>query len=314
MRNPGRNDRFQREARPGAPNSAGSAVRRRPLLVVSAGVLWLPWVIVTTGVIVTYARLLPDVLYHVSGSGFTGGLSRALVLVNFPIALVALPVIGLAVDRLRESVLAVAVAIGATIRCLLVFVPGVVDQGDLDWRLVNLLPAIGVGLAVVLGVVSGLFHDRVPVYRAALAGVVIALVLSLPWLAADWGFHLDGVPVFGWPFLSGTMVDGHAAVHLGHHHGMDGTLLFLTALPLIPLSRQVSGAVLRLAIQCYAGLQIAYGLANAIQDEWGEQVWKRGWVDTQIPSLLRPEPDPSWFVILTAAAVFSFLIVRSNAD
>ena len=276
--------------------------------------LWLPWAIVTTAVIVTYARLPSEVLYHVSQSGIRGGLSRALILLNFPIALVALPVIGLSVDRLRESRLAVGTAIIAAILCLVVFVPGIVDQGDLDWRAVNLLPAVGVGLAVVLGIVSGLFGDRVPVRRSVLVGVVLALVLSLPWLVAEWGFHLDGVPLLGWLFLTGTEFDGHAAVHLGHHHGMDGTLLLLSALPLIPLSRQVGGPVLRLAIQCYAGLQIAYGLANAIQDGWGEQVWKRGWIDWQVPTVLNPEPSLPWLVILIATVAFSLLIVGLNDE
>ncbi len=294
------------------PNDGGNEGGHRSPLWVSAGVLWLPWAIVTTAVIVTYARLPTETLYHVGESGIEGGLSRALVLLNFPIALAALPVIGLAVDRLRESRLAIATAMTATVLCLIVFVPGIVDQGDLDWRAINLLPAIGVGLAVALGVVSGLFGDRVSVRRSALVGVVIVLVLSLPWLVAEWGFYLDGVPLLGWLFVTGTEFDGHAAVHLGHHHGMDGTLLLLSALPLIPLSRKVSGPVLRLAIQWYAGLQIAYGLANAIQDGWGEQLWKRGWVDWQVPSVLRPEPGLPWLVLLIATVIFSLLIVRPD--
>jgi hypothetical protein len=281
-------------------------------LTVSAAVLWLPWAIVTTAVIVTYARLTPEVLYHVSGSGLGGGFGRALVFLDFPIALVALPVVWLSVDRLRESRAAVGSAVVATVLCLVVVVPGVVDQDDLDWRPVNLLPALGVALAVALGIVSGLFRDHVPVRRRALVGVAIVLVLSIPWLVADWGFHLDGVPLLGWLFVTGVEFDGHAAVHLGHHHGMDGTLLLLSALPLIPLSRRVSGSGLRLLIQCYAGLQIAYGLANAIQDGWGEQLWKRGWVDSQIPSVLQPEPSLPWLGILAAAAIVSLLITRQE--
>ena len=285
---------------------------RRPQFTVSAGVLWLPWAIVTAGVIVTYSRLSPGMLYHVSGSGLGGGLGRALVLLDFPIALAALPVIWLSADRLRESRLAVVGAIAGTILCLVVFVPGVVDQQDLDWRPVNLLAAIGVALAVALGIVSGLFEARVPVRRRALVGVVIVLVLSLPWLVAEWGFHLDSVPLLGWIFLTGTEVDGHAAVHLGHHHGTDGVLLLLSALPLIPLSRDVRGTRLRLVIQCYAGLQIVYGLANAVQDGWGEQLWKRGWVDWQIPVVLHPEPSIPWLAMLIAAAILSLLIIRSD--
>ena len=286
----------------------------RRLFVVSAAVLWLPWAIVTAAVLATYSWVEPEELYHVSGSGISGGLSRALVLLNFPVALAALPVIGLAVDRLRESRIAVGTAIVATILCLVVVVPGVVDAGDLDWRPVNILPAIGVGLTIALGVASGLFRDRLPVRPAVFAVVVVALVLSLPWLVAEWGFYLDGIPLLGWLFLTGTEVDGHAAVHLGHHHGMDGTLLVLSALPLIPLSRRVTGRVLRVAIGCFAGLQIAYGLGNAVQDGWGEQVWKRGWVDDQMPSVLNPELSLPWLGILIAGALLAMLIVEHRAD
>jgi hypothetical protein len=279
-------------------------------LDVPAAVLWVPWLVVLVAVLVTYSRIAPEDLYHVSGSGISGGLSRVLVLLSFPIALAALPAIALSIDRLRASRLAVATAIVATILCLFVVVPGVVDEGDLDWRPVNIVPAIGVGLAVALAIASGLFRARVPVRPAALAVVVVVLFLSLPWLAAEWGFHLDGVPLLGWLFFTGTVVDGHAAVHLGHHHGMDGTLLFLSALPLIPLSRRVTARALRVAVGCFAGLQMAYGLANAVQDAWGEQVWKRGWVEARMPSVLHPDLSLWWLGILIGGAFFAVLIIR----
>jgi hypothetical protein len=277
---------------------------------VPAAVLWVPWLVVLVAVLVTYSRIAPEELYHVSGSGISGGLSRVLVLLNFPIALAALPVIALSIDSLRASRLAVATAIVATILCLFVVVPGVVDEGDLDWRPVNIVPAIGAGLAVALAIASGLFRARVPVRPAALAVVVVVLFLSLPWLAAEWGFHLDGVPLLGWLFFTGTVVDGHAAVHLGHHHGMDGTLLFLSALPLIPLSRRVTAQALRVAVGCFAGLEMAYGLANAVQDAWGEQVWKRGWVEARMPSVLHPDLSLWWLGILIGGAFFAVLIIR----
>ena len=34
---------------------------------------------------------------------------------------------------------------------------------------------------------------------------------------------------------------------------------------------------------------LAYGLANAVQDAWNEQLWKRGSVDYHLESVLRPE-------------------------
>lgn len=281
-------------------------------LTVSAAVLWLPWAFELVAVLITYSWVAPEELYHVGGSGLGGGLSRALVLLNYPIALVALPVIGLSADRLRGNRAAVATAIGAALLCLVMVWPGVVDQDDLDGRPINIVPAVGVALAVVLGVRSGLFRDRVPVMRWAAAVIVAALLLSLPWLVAEWGRNLDGVPLLGWLFLTGTVVEGHAAVHLGHHHGMDGTLLFLAALPLIPLTRRVEVGWLRVAVGCYAGLQLAYGLANAIQDGYGEQIWKRGWVERQIPSLLHPEASVWWLGILALAAILAALILRQT--
>jgi hypothetical protein len=51
--------------------------------------------VVTTEILVTYSRVPARELYHVSGSGIEGGLSRALIFVNFPVALLALGVLPL---------------------------------------------------------------------------------------------------------------------------------------------------------------------------------------------------------------------------
>ena len=47
---------------------------------------------------------------------------------------------------------------------------------------------------------------------------------------------------------------------------------------------------------------LAYGLANAVQDGWNEQLWKRGSVDHHIESVLRPELSIGWLTILVGAA------------
>jgi hypothetical protein len=52
--------------------------------------VWLLFGVVDLAILVTHARLRPEDLYHVSGTGFTAGLSRALVYVNFPIGIAAL--------------------------------------------------------------------------------------------------------------------------------------------------------------------------------------------------------------------------------
>jgi hypothetical protein len=191
-----------------------------------------------------------------------------------------------------------------------VFWPGVVNQYDLDARAVNALAAAGVGLAVVLSLAAGLWRERVRVEPAAAAFAAVLLLLAIPWLAADLGFHLDGVPVLRRLFLTGKVVGVRAAVHLGHHHGMDGVLLTLAALLLVPLARRAATPALRLLVGLYLGLEIAYGLANGAQDWWLEQVAKRGWTTHVMPGVLRPAATLPWLGIAIAAAVFAALILR----
>jgi len=77
--------------------------------------------VVTVEVLVTYSRIPSRELYHVSGSGIEGGLSRALVFVNFPVALVALAVLGLIYTRLPgrayRGVAILAAGLSATLLC-----------------------------------------------------------------------------------------------------------------------------------------------------------------------------------------------------
>jgi hypothetical protein len=281
------------------------AGRNDRLRIPPVAVLWAMFGLVAIEIVVTYSRIPPAELYSVSGTGLGAGLGRALVFLNFPVALAALPVIALAADRLRRPPAVVAAVVAAAL-CSVVFWPGVVDQYDLDARAINALPAAGVALAIALSLAAGLHRRRVRL-RAAPA---LLLLLALPWLAAELGFHLDGVPVLGWIFLTGKVVGVRAAVHLGHHHGMDGVLLTFAALLLVPLARRIRAPALRLLVGLYLGLEIAYGLANAAQDAWLEQVAKRGWTTHVIPSVLHPAFDLSWLGIAVVAAAFSALILR----
>ena len=275
------------------------------LRVPAVAVLWAMLGLVAAEIVVTYARIPPEKLYSVSGTGLGAGFGRALVFLNFPVALAALPLIALAADRLRRrpALVAALVAVGP---CSVVFWPGVVDQDDLEARAINALPAAGVALAVALSLAAGLHRERARL-RAAPS---LLLLPAIPWLAAELGFHLDSVPVLGWIFLTGKVVGVRAAVHLGHHHGMDGVLLTLAALLLVPLARRIRAPGLRLLVGLYLGLQIAYGLANAAQDGWLEQVAKRGWTTHVIPSVLHPALTLPWLGIAVAAAVFAALILR----
>src|SRR5919202_2890624 len=73
--------------------------------------LWAMFGLVAAEIVVTYARVPPERLYSVSGSGAGAGFGRALVFLNFPVALAALPVIALAAERLRRKPLALGAAV-----------------------------------------------------------------------------------------------------------------------------------------------------------------------------------------------------------
>ena len=296
--------------------SAGN--RARPGLA-EVLTVWILFGVVALEVWVTYARLPPRELYNVGGSGFDGGAGRALVLLNFPLALVAIALLAVVADRLRGRLALVALA--AAILCVIVVVPGVVDQDDLDAKAANALPALGVLIAVVLtglalargGIgASRPFGGGWDVARAILA--VVILVGSIPWIAAELGFYLSDAPVLRSIFMSGQVrpEPGHPdirAVHLGHHHGMDGALLALSALALSRVVPQIRGR-LRLALGFYVALMFVYGLANALQDFWLEQLVKRGTTSLKIPSMIVPTLSWAWLAILVAALVIQFAAWR----
>src|SRR5437867_12609552 len=109
-------------------------------------VIWALFAVVTVAVVVTYSRLPPERLYNVTGSGFVhGGLSRALVYVNFPLGLAALAMLLVLADRMSfERRLA---AVAAVVLWIPVFSSRVLSQEHLDatWR--NAIPAAGVAIA-----------------------------------------------------------------------------------------------------------------------------------------------------------------------
>src|SRR5215218_2891122 len=155
--------------------------------------------------VATYARLPVSELWNVSQSGIAGGFSRALVHLNFPIALVAVAFVLVALERLPEArwrwIGGVAIALSAVIA-----LPGVVRSDDLDTRWINAVPAVGVGLAgVLLGDAYGRGGLGQPRGRAPLDPVrlvlgAVLLVVSVPWIGALLGFYVDG------PYLGSKIV------------------------------------------------------------------------------------------------------------
>ena len=262
---------------------------------------------------VTYARLEPGQLYNVSGNGLDGGLSRALVELNFPISLVGIALVLVALDALPARAWVVGVpAIGL---CALTAWPGVVDQGDFDARLVNAVPALGALLALALTAAAARrsgpgVAPRLPLDASRAGIAALALVISIPWLAAEFGVFLpDGVFVMQ---RLAAEPDGRelAAVHLGHHHGLDGALIVVTAL-LLSRPRFRPGG-LSAAARAYVSLAFAYGAVNLVEDLWHEQVEKRGWSDWKFPSALRPTLGWIWLVILGLAVLTAVVLRRES--
>lgn len=267
----------------------------------------------------TYARLDVHELYNVGETGLAGGAGRALVFLNFSTALVAIPVIALASERLSgrfvRPVAAVAVA-----ACAFVAVPGVVEQDDLDAKALNVVPALGVAAAVVLTVLAarrtGLaFAPGQPGDPARIAAIVVLAVVGAPWISAELGFFLDlpGVLTEELRTQPGDPVPHHA-VHLGHHHGMDGVLLAVSALVLSRRVGGVRGLRLRGVLASYLSLMLVYGVWNVAQDGWLEQVVKRGTTDTEIPNVLQPELAVPWLVLLALAGVVRMTVFRPRSS
>jgi hypothetical protein len=283
---------------------------RRPGLV-EALIVWALFAVVAIEAFVTYARIPAEDLYHVSGTGLEAGASRVLVFLGYPFSIVAVALAWIAAARLGTRRASIAAAL-ATVLCATIGVPGVVDQADLDARPVNALAGAGVAVALALtllavareGVGPTRPFGRADIVRAAVAAGL--LFAGLPWIFAELGFYVSDVPVLGRIFLAKQLspsVVGEPslhAVHLGRHHGMDGVLLAISALVLSRVPRQMASRVRRIAFTAYLSLMLVYGLANALQDFWTEQLIKRGTTSVTIPSLIRPAASWVWVAIITA--------------
>ena len=286
-------------------------------------IVWLLFELATVAVLETYWRLPTAQLWKVSHSGFVGGIGRAFVFVSFSAALAALAMLPILADRLERRSASV-LALLAAILCASVAWPGVQTENDLDPKWPNGLAVAGVGLTLGLSLWATL-HGRAERPRTTRAGdrarlVVggIVLFFAAPYIAAELGFFLDGVPLLGWIFQTGAIKPEpgsgqlHAAVHHGHHHGLDGFLLTVTALLLSRLLGGIRSRSLRVLTGVFLALMLVYGLTNMANDLWTEQVVKRGWTSWQIPDVLRPTASAAWAAMLVVAAVFFFAFFRSR--
>lgn len=254
-------------------------------------------------VIATYSRFPTTFLYNVHHSDtVAAGFGRELVALNFPFALVGIALVGLAWPRLHGRLRALGVV--AIALCAVVYLA--VDQADLDAKPLNAVPALGLALAVVLVLAVGVSDARQvrgDSVRIGLAAVL--LFFSAPLIAAELGFFLNGVPFLGWFFETGRLVHQpgvpglHHAVHHGQHHGWQATMLSLTALVFSRLPRPR-------VLDAYLALMLAYGVGNLVNDDWLEQVVKRGWTSHEVPGILTPAANWGWAAVLVGA----FLVWR----
>lgn len=154
----------------------------------------------------------------------------------------------------------------------------------------------------------GGFSPPAPADRRRVALALLLISSSVPWIFADLGLHSGDIPGIGRLFLSReTPINpGDVAVHLGHHHGMDGTLLALTALALSRPLQSVTSGRTQAILSLWLSLLLVYGGSRTLEDFWNEQIVKRGRARRKPPIIVRqgrPEGRWAWLAIGAGAVV-----------
>jgi hypothetical protein len=300
-----------------------SGMRARAPALWEAWVVWLLFGLAAVAVFETYWRLPPAELWKVTDSGLAGGAGRMFVFVSFSASIAAPPVLAIAADRLDRRLATVLAAVAFAL-CATVAIPGVQTPSDLDPKWPQLAAVVGVVMSVLItawATHSGRAEPRRTTAagdRARLALAALLLFLSAPYIAAELGFYLDGVPLLGWIFQTGRLAPEpgagyvHAAVHHGHHHGLDGVLLATAVLLLSRLLPTVRRPRLRATTGAYLSLMLVYGLTNVVNDLWIEQVVKRGWTHWQVPDVLEPSLTAAWAAMILVAAILYVVVFRSR--
>ena len=271
--------------------------------------MWAFCGVIALSILVTYSREPHEKLYNVTSDGLSLGLSRMVVFWNWPAALMATMVLGIVVERVRRPF----VAVTALVLCLIIFIPGVIEQAHLEAKWVNAFPALGVALVFALtvaaarnGGIGGWGSPRGDKLRIAIA--VVLAVVSVPWILAEQGIYSGDIPGLRSIVLSKQVYEGLAAVHLGEHHGFTGVQVIVAVLLLSRELPRLRPSRRRTALAAWMSGLFAYGLGNVANDVWGEQVVKRGWSGWEMPSVVRPSGTWLWLVVLAVgAAIFVFL-------
>lgn len=273
------------------------------------------YAVVGASIAITESRLLaPDR----AASAWAVRHRSILMFLRHPWLPAMVPLSGLAVARLhdaRASYGIVALAGGTSVLSVTMLSRRLSPVQPVD-RLAAML--VGCGSGVILRAACQFGVSVVPyplpgdALRLALGGVVVAA--ATPWILADLGVYVGDIPGLRTIFLSrhSPLDPGFDAVHLGHHHGMDGALLTLTALL---ASRQLfalpAGPPREMLSLATSGLLI-YGLSRWGEDLWNEQVVKRGWTRRKLPIVVRqgrPEGRRVWLglcaIAVTGHAIWS---------
>jgi hypothetical protein len=275
--------------------------------------------VVAVEIFVTQSRLPAAELYQPASSGISEGAYGVLSFAGLVGALIALGVLPIIADQLRMRTVAIVAPIAAVLAATILW-PGAIHEADLDTSPVHILSALGAALTLVLTIVAARragtrrWAGRQPGDVARIVVGVLLVCIGLPWMAADLGLSLT-LPGLHWLYQTNQLrsqpgVPGlHQAVHYGHHHGMNGLLLAVAALVLSRTIRSVRAAWLRHALAGYLALLLAYGLGNAVQDFWLEQIVKRGLTTFQLPMVLAPAVNWGWAaVLLVAFAVYALAL------
>ena len=324
---PGHLRRYDRTAPAASGTKLARAEAIAPDLWEAFGI-WLLFGALTLAILIDYATHPAADFYHVSHSGLAGGVGRALVYLNFPVLIPALTLLGIAVARLEGAGELVAPATRRAARIMAVVAvpllvvagwPGVVNQANFDFKPINIVPVIGVALALAVTVL---------VWRAAGAGrptpwgrldlarlaVIVGLVLiGLPWILADLGIRIANLPLFDQWFVAegAKAVHRPVGVHIGHHHGLDGICFVTMALVLSRVLPTIGTTWARRTLSAWLGLIFVYGAANVLQDFWGEALVVSRWTRHQMPTVLNPALTPAWGIMLTIGLIAgAALVVR----
>jgi hypothetical protein len=290
--------------------------------------LWTMWIVVCAATWATNARIPVALLYGFHGAGVISAAGRVVVLLGWPVALAAIPLMAVAVERFlayphspRSARIVGVAAVVSIVLCVTIAWPGAQKGTHLDAKFINAPAAVGVAIAfgltiyVVATTGRGVTLPRTRVAVAWAAVFLVVLFLSLPWLFANLGYYVGDVPGLRRLFTSEQVVpeSGYPrlrAVHLGNHEGIDGVLLAITAVVLMRTLGEIVGSARRTALAAYLSLLLVYGLAVALADGWHEQIVKRGWTAWRVPSVLHPSASWAWLVVLVAALVV-WLVVRA---